>query len=284
MTRDIIELNDFVILIEQSNSAKPVEEICSFEDEVIGFTFYGSGNVNLTIRYGDKSKSYQNTKGIALSFYGNRSVDFVHQVSPSQPLQCIVIYSTIENLKKLPGQEDEVFTKYLYELVNPKDIFVEGPSFYMTPNMLMAVDKILNTQYEGPTRKMFLRSQITELLAHFLAEVSHQENKSVVKDQDKLFKAKDILSENLETPPSLAELAKLTGLNDYKLKKNFKELFGVPVFKFLQNERLTKAHELIKTSNLSIQEAAWSVGYESLSSFSSAFQNKFGFRPSDVKK
>ncbi|MEM6831573.1 MAG: helix-turn-helix transcriptional regulator, partial [Bacteroidota bacterium] len=65
--------------------------------------------------------------------------------------------------------------------------------------------------------------------------------------------------------------------------KDFKALFGVPVFKYLQNERLTKAHKLLQTGNVTIQEAAWQVGYDSLSSFSNAFNEKYGFRPSSVR-
>jgi AraC-like DNA-binding protein len=68
------------------------------------------------------------------------------------------------------------------------------------------------------------------------------------------------------------------------LKKNFKEVFGVPVFKHLQNERLCKAHEMLKENSMSIQEAAWGVGYESLSSFSNAFTKKFGYRPSEISR
>ena len=65
-------------------------------------------------------------------------------------------------------------------------------------------------------------------------------------------------------------------------KTEFKAQFGVPVFKYLQNERLKKAHSLIKNQQKTIQEAAWAVGYESLGSFSNAFEKKFGYRPSQV--
>ena len=101
--------------------------------------------------------------------------------------------------------------------------------------------------------------------------------------REKLFEAKEILIENLDDPPSLSELSKLIGLNNFKLKKSFKELFGVPVFKYLQNERLSKAHELIQNQDTSVQEAAWHVGYDSLSSFSNAFEKKFGYRPSQIR-
>jgi transcriptional regulator GlxA family with amidase domain len=76
----------------------------------------------------------------------------------------------------------------------------------------------------------------------------------------------------------------MIGLNSNKLKRNFKELFGIPVFKFLQEERLKKAYELLSASELGVQETAWYVGYESISSFSNAFQKKFGVRPNELKQ
>ena len=103
-------------------------------------------------------------------------------------------------------------------------------------------------------------------------------------EREKLYEAKEILSNNLDTPPSLNELSKIIGLNTFKLKKDFKELFGVPVFKYLQNERMNKAHDLIRTNEATVQEAAWHVGYDSLSSFSNAFTKKFGFRPSEIRQ
>lgn len=158
----------------------------------------------------------------------------------------------------------------------------------MKPEMQQVVEKVFTIQYTGTTRMMFLKSQILELLTHFIALVSETEANHTegIKEQDreKLYQAKEILSNNMNAPPSLSELSKLIGLNSYKLKKNFKELFGVPVFKYLQNERLDKAHHLLSSSDMSIQEAAWFVGYESLSSFSSAFLKKFGFRPSEIKR
>ncbi len=102
-------------------------------------------------------------------------------------------------------------------------------------------------------------------------------------EREKLIEAKEMLANNLETPPSLTELSKQIGLNTFKLTKNFKELFGVPVFKYLQNERLTKAHELLRSQE-TIQEIAWHVGYDSLSSFSNAFAKKYGYRPSEIKR
>jgi AraC family transcriptional activator of pyochelin receptor len=131
---------------------------------------------------------------------------------------------------------------------------------------------------------MFFRSQITTLLSHFFGQLASLSTKKIdTLERDKLHLAKEILLQNIDNPPSLSELSKEIGLNTYKLKKEFKELFGVPVFKYLQNERLIKAHKLIRNQEATVQEAAWHVGYDSLSSFSNAFEKKFGYRPSQIK-
>ena len=285
MTTDILEINNFIILIEQSNARKTTFERCDLDDQVIGFSFYGSGNVEISICYGNQKKVVNNSSGIATSFYGNKKVAFVHKIAGNKPLQSVSVFSTLNNLSKLPNEEKDIYTNYLNNLLNPKEDYVEGPFFYMTPEMQNAVSKIFKTNYTGTVKKLFLQSQITELLAHFFAHLSTDKKETIkASEKEKLYTAKDIISNNIATPPSLSELSKMIGLNNNKLKKNFKELFGVPVFKYLQNERLEKAQELLRNSEMNIQEVSWFVGYESVSSFSNAFLKKFGFRPSKVNK
>jgi len=284
MVRDIININDFIVLVEQANSDRVVVDSCKFDEPLIAVAFYGSGNVQLTMEYGNKKEEYINTKGLAISFYADTTVESIHTISPSKPLQCVLIATAPRNLQNLPNGEGELFTDLLEQLVCPSDSYVEGPRFYMTPEMEQIVDNIFNNQYEGKARMMFFRSQITALLSHFFWQLSSLDSREIkTPEREKLYQAKEILSKNLDSPPSLTELSRQIGLNTFRLKKEFKEVFGVPVFKYLQNERMTKAHELIRSKNATVQEAAWHVGYDSLSSFSNAFHKKFGFRPSEIK-
>ncbi len=284
MNRDIIDINDFTILVETANVATPTKDSCRFDEPVIAIAFYGSGNVALDVTYVSEIKAFQHTKGLALSYYADSEVEFVHTVSSQKPLNCLVVATAVKNLQNLPHQEGEIFNQFLSELVNPSDHYVEGPSFFMTPEMEKAVDQIFNNRYEGKTKMMFFRSQITALISHFFGQIAMMKTKHVNEDErKKLILAREILTQNLDNPPSLNELSRKIGLNTFKLKKEFKEYFGLPVFKYLQNERLTTAHTLIREKQLNIQEAAWQVGYDSLSSFSNAFEKKFGYRPSQIK-
>lgn len=284
MTRDIIDINDFTILVETAFSDEVIQDSCRFDEPVIAVAFYGSGDVALEMSFPTGSRNFKYTKGLALSFFADEEVECIHTVSKNKPLECIVIATATRNLEKLPNQEGELFSELLENLVNPKDHYVEGPCFYMTPEMHQIVDSIIHIKYEGKTKMMFFRSQITALLSHFFGQLAENHTKQMKSgDKKHLIQAKEILSNNLENPPSLTELSKMLGLNTTKLKKEFKEVFGLPVFKYLQHERLTTAHALISKKEATVQEAAWHVGYDSLSSFSNAFAKKFGYRPSQIK-
>ena len=285
MTTDIVEINNFIVLIEQSNAEKTFVQKCEIDGDAVGFAFYGSADVELEIKHQNQTKIITNTTGVAISFFGNNKVEFSHKIGPNKPLQSVSVFSKLKNLHTLPQEEQDIFNDFLPELINPNADFVEGPKFFMTPYMQHAVSKIMTTQYTGNTRQMFLKSQINELLSHFFAFLASDKKEYLTsEDRSKLFMAKEIMEKNISNPPSLSELSKLIGLNNNKLKKNFKELFGLPVFKFLQEERLNKAYEMLSEGTDNVQEVAWFVGYESLSSFSNAFQNKFGVRPIEIKQ
>lgn len=284
MSRGIIDINDFTILIETAEAKETCFDTCSFDEPIIAIALYGEGDVELTVKYGLQQKQFAHTKGMVLSFYADSKVAFEHKVSQLKPLECLVVATAVKNLQNLPNGEAEIFGELLHQLVYPKEHYVEGPVFFMTPEMQPIVHNMLYNPYEGKTKILFYKSQITTLLSHYFGQLALlQQEKVNKKERNQLLLAKEILINNLDNPPSLNELSREIGLNTFKLKKEFKELFGVPVFKYLQNERLSKAYDLIKNQQLSIQQAAWNVGYESLGSFSNAFEKKFGYRPSQIQ-
>ncbi len=284
MNREIIDINDFTVLVEEARTNEVSVDRCFFDEPVIAVAFYGSGNVDLSVQLGEKNARFQHTKGLALSFYAENQVCFEHTVTPSTPLECVVIATKASDLAKLPRQEFSLFKELTQQLVNPTELFVEGPSFYMSVEMQSIVNQIFNNRFVGEAKMLFFKAQVTSLLAHFFGELSVLQNNQLSKaDFEKLQLAQQILENRVEEPPSLTELAKEIGLNTHQLKSQFKEVFGVPVFKYLQNHRLEKAHALLREQGYTVQEAAWQVGYDSLSSFSNAFAKKFGVRPSEVR-
>ena len=57
MTREIIDINDFTILVEEATSDVVTTDSCQFDEPVIAVAFYGEGNVDLTVKYGNEFKA-----------------------------------------------------------------------------------------------------------------------------------------------------------------------------------------------------------------------------------
>jgi AraC-like DNA-binding protein len=88
----------------------------------------------------------------------------------------------------------------------------------------------------------------------------------------------------MNNPPSLQDLAKEVGLNIKKLKTDFKEFYGVPVFTFLLNYKMELAKKLLLEKQLNVNEIGLNLGYSTSSHFITAFKRKFGITPKQFTK
>ena len=156
--------------------------------------------------------------------------------------------------------------------------------YRMTPEIQMAVQQVLNCPYQGVVKQLYLEGKANELMALTLQQLlmdSQKSNNFPVlgkSDVDRIHQAKEILLTNLNNPPSLMNLARLVGLNDYKLKLGFRQVFGTTAFGYLRECRMLEARQLLETG-LNVTEVARTVGYASESSFTNAFRKKFGVTP-----
>ncbi|MFD0793841.1 helix-turn-helix transcriptional regulator [Mucilaginibacter litoreus] len=133
-------------------------------------------------------------------------------------------------------------------------------------------------------RRILIEAKILEILS---IQLHQSEQQKVVEafsreDINRLEEAKQIISSNLQNPCSLMELARRTGLNDFKLKKGFKSLFGTTVFGYVTNLRMESAYHQLQNGR-NVGEVAEMVGYKNAHHFTVAFKRKFGFLPSQVK-
>lgn len=136
-------------------------------------------------------------------------------------------------------------------------------------------------------QEIYLESKLLELIyTTFNLPNINNSDKIYLSAQDieALNKVKIILIENIINPPSIKDLAHKSAMNDYKLKKGFKQLFGNTVYGFLQEYRLNKAKKLLEKGDINIGEVASLVGYKRLSHFSMVFKKYFGINPREIKK
>jgi AraC-like DNA-binding protein len=133
-------------------------------------------------------------------------------------------------------------------------------------------------------KRLLLEAGIVELLIK-LYQPEETTPHPIFNDADKtrLLEARNIVEQNLKHPCSLIELSRKTGLNDFKLKKGFKALFGNTVFGYLAEIRMNLAYKLLKNGR-TVSEVAETVGYKNAHHFTAAFKKHFDMLPSKVSK
>lgn len=93
-----------------------------------------------------------------------------------------------------------------------------------------------------------------------------------------------VLSNMDSTLPTLKELSKIFGTNEYKLKNGFRQLFKTTVQQFYNNERLKRSQLLIKETQIPLKIIAEMVGFSTYPNFSRAFKIKFGYSPAKIAR
>ena len=67
------------------------------------------------------------------------------------------------------------------------------------------------------------------------------------------------------------------------LYRKLTALTGKNIEDYLRAFRLNKAHEMLRTTGLSVQDVAWACGFREPATFTRAFQKAFGVLPSQVR-
>lgn len=100
-----------------------------------------------------------------------------------------------------------------------------------------------------------------------------------------LERALSYISQNLEQPLTVAEVARAAHLSEFHLHRLFHATFGESIGRLITRRRLELAAlRLAYESDRSITEIALSSGYSSSSNFSKAFSAYFGLSPSAVQR
>src|SRR5437016_1131566 len=92
--------------------------------------------------------------------------------------------------------------------------------------------------------------------------------------------------ERIESNPSetLPSLARFVNLSNSRLSHLFKSETGISLTGFLERQRMERAAELLRSTEMRVKEITYSIGYQHEPSFNRAFQKKFRCTPTDYRR
>ena len=99
---------------------------------------------------------------------------------------------------------------------------------------------------------------------------------------ERIREARRIIITHYANPPSISRLARQVGLNEFKLKKGFKAVFGTTIFGYVREHRMQLAKSLLLSGDMNVTEVSCAVGYSNASHFALSFRKEFGVNPGEL--
>ncbi|TIH20255.1 AraC family transcriptional regulator [Marinifilum sp. JC120] len=174
------------------------------------------------------------------------------------------------------------------EMILKNDDTIHAESLPAPPQAIALADRVMRSTMDPDLAKVFACSAGLEMLCVILDHLQeNKDGKKIPMSQDditKLHQVRMIIKNNIVTPPSLQDISREVGINEFKLKRGFKQAFGTTVFGYLQKQRVKTAYLSIINEEKNVSECAWDVGYTNVSHFIAAFKKHFGVTPGTIAK
>lgn len=198
-----------------------------------------------------------------------------------QPIEQLRLSICRKGLERYLGEED------LERIFRRKSVLALSHRPTTAVGLVAARRLVAGTLSAGGSR-LVMHSLALSILASELMPLMHREapDRHVYSRKDMAIAhgARDILLQEFANPPTVAELARRVGVNQFKLKQLFRHFFKNTPYGVLTGIRMQEAHRLLEFTRCPVGVAASLVGYNHASNFSAAFTKYFGVAPKCVAK
>ena len=92
------------------------------------------------------------------------------------------------------------------------------------------------------------------------------------------------IEQHIEHPITLQELANETNYSLSRFKSKFKEELGITPAEYITLQKMDRAQMLLKTTNSSITDIAYQLGFSSSNYFCSVFKKTLSYSPAAYRK
>lgn len=135
---------------------------------------------------------------------------------------------------------------------------------------------------DGSAGSMAMDHAILSVAATMLAQVGAVSGGSAAEARLSAAELRRIaieIEERIEEPLSLGELAQLVGRSTFSFCRAFRHTTGMPPYQYVIRQRLQRAETMLRRTEASLSEIAYSCGFSSQPHFSQAFSKHFHMTP-----
>ena len=133
-------------------------------------------------------------------------------------------------------------------------------------------------------RDMRINEKLSALLTLLMEQSWHPESVTVSRKRMELSSVKVYLDEHYTEKIVLDDLAEKFFINKFYLSKIFRETYGTTINNYLISKRITRAKQLLRFTDMTVEEVGVAVGLEDANYFSRMFRKVEGISPREYRK
>lgn len=181
-------------------------------------------------------------------------------------------------------KDDQVLKRYL--ALRAKNLNFES----LDSEYRDLLEDIFNTDPQNPMFNTIVENRVMMLIERFFTQIFQKSShiRSLQIRQDDIYRMmeieKELMQDYSKNAPTVEELAGKHAMGISKLKRQFKQIYGKPVFEYYQKSRMTKAKDMLLSGEYTVKEVGYKLGYQNLSNFANAFKKEFAVLPSSLTK
>ena len=252
-------------------------------EEVVVRFFHSPG---IRFHFGELEIDSENAVGL-ISFKPDKG-DFYYEVIENEPINICMLNTTEtgerEVWHRMGIPPSSVFKRVREGSTTEDRVFI----IPRTPAWEAYAESLLHLPGSGYARASFLRLKIGELFCLLDDEdtriASRRSGDLPFSEVRRLSEARQIIEEQFNAPPTIADLSRQVGLNRRKLTEGFKQIYGDTVGGYALEIRMRRGYQLLQDTSLSVTEVALECGYEHSNNFTIYFRRRFGCSPSQVRQ
>lgn len=134
------------------------------------------------------------------------------------------------------------------------------------------------------SNELFIQGKLFEFFSYFSASANIEYKSDISTENIHVNKAIEYIQKNYQNVITVNEIADYVGLNRSYLSTIFQKQLHMSPQQFLLKFRITKANDLLVTTDLPINSISYSCGYSNQLAFSKAFHKVTGMSPSAYRK
>lgn len=161
------------------------------------------------------------------------------------------------------------------------------PAFRINTRVRQALESIRQCTLEGYNRHIFLESRVNDILLEYytaLVKPAHYDRAQIDSIGNKISRIAAYIEEHYPQPLSTASLAAREGISLSTMEREFKKQFGHTPHYHLQQCRIKEASALLISTDLSVCDICYQVGFSGPNYFSKVFREHYSCAPLQYRK